>query len=267
MDLATIVGMATGLLIIAYAIISGGSLVDFVSIPSVLVTLGGTLVATVISYPLPKLRALLQLARTMLKPRAEDVSELVDTLTGYAVIARREGILALEGMEGTETDPFLHKALHLAVDGTDVDVIRAVLETDLAFLEERHKAAAGLFEAIATYAPAFGMIGSLIGLIQLLKRLDGGGIGPAISLALLSTLYGVLLANLVCLPVAAKLRTHSGDEILRKEVVIEGILAIAAGEAPTIVEERLKSFLSAAPQPGGGRRLNRPDAYEGEEEG
>lgn len=267
MDLATIVGMAAGLLIIAYAIISGGSLADFVSLPAVLVTLGGTLAATFISYPLPKLTVLLRLARTMLKPRAEDAGELVETLTGYAAIARREGILALDGMESAQTDPFLHKALHLAVDGTDGAVIRSVLETDLAFLEERHKATAGLFEAMATYAPAFGMIGSLIGLIQLLKRLDGGGIGPAMSLALLSTFYGVLLANLVCLPVAAKLRDRSGDEILRKEVIIEGILAIQAGEAPTVVEENLKSLLSPAPQSGGGRRTNRPDAYEGEEEG
>jgi len=266
LDLATIVGMAAGLLIIAYAIISGGSLADFISIPSVLVTVGGTLAATVISYPLPKLRAMTKLARTLLKPAASDAGELIDTLTGFAAVARREGVLALEGVEQAPADPFLHKALHLAVDGTDADLIRRVLEMDLLFMEERHKSAAGLFEAMASYAPAFGMVGSLIGLIQLMKRLDGGAIGPAMALALLSTFYGVLLANLLCLPIAAKLRVRSAEEILRKEMVIEGILAIVAGEGPMIVEERLKSFLSAASRSGSERRTHHPDSPSTEEE-
>jgi len=161
----------------------------------------------------------------------------------YAEIARREGLLALA--EQRIRDPFMQKAIQLVVDGTKPALIDSILQTEISFLRARHRTGQQLFKGMGTYAPAFGMIGTLIGLINMLRTMeDPSSIGPAMALAILTTLYGALLANLIFLPIADKLAARSDEEILLMEVVIEGVRSLQAGDPPTIVEEKLHAFLS-----------------------
>ncbi len=244
MDLATIVGFVAGIGFIVWGI-GFGNIAEFINFPSILITVGGTIAATAVSYPLPKLKELIRVTTVVFKTKEEDPGQLIEALVGYAVRARHEGLLALESEAEGAGDPFLSKGLGLLVDGTDPTLVRSILETDISFLEERHKASAQIFETMALYAPAFGMVGTLIGLIQMLGKLDDpGAIGPALAVALLTTLYGAVMANLVFLPIAGKLKVRSSEEILRKEVMIEGILAIQAGEGSAVITARLNSFLS-----------------------
>lgn len=244
MDLATIVGLIAGFVFIV-AGIGLGRILDFVDLPSFMITVGGTVAATVIAYPVSRLKEVAKVTRVVFRSKEDDPSQLIQALVGYAVRARREGLLALESETNAAADPFLRKGLGLVVDGTDPEMVRSILETDISFLEERHKAGAQMFESMALFAPAFGLVGTLIGLIQMLGKLeDPGTIGPAMAVALLTTFYGSVLANLIFLPVAGKLKVRSAEEILRKEVMIEGILAIQAGEGPSVITEKLNSFLS-----------------------
>jgi chemotaxis protein MotA len=169
---------------------------------------------------------------------------MIQRLVYFTEKARREGILALEDEVETLDDEFFKKGLQLVVDGSDPELVRNILETELAFVEERHKSGQGIFITMATLAPAFGMIGTLIGLINMLKHLDDPAvIGPNMAVALITTFYGALFANLICIPIASKLNIRSGQEVLLKELVIEGVLSLQAGENPRLVEEKLKAFL------------------------
>lgn len=163
----------------------------------------------------------------------------------FAEKARREGLLALEQDVMEINDPFLQKGIQLVVDGTDPELVRNILETKLTFLEERHQKGRGLFSTMGQLAPSFGLIGTLIGLIQMLSQLDDPtNLGSGMAVALITTLYGALLANLLFNPLAGKLRIRSLEEVLLKEVMIEGVLSIQAGENPRIVREKLNAFLA-----------------------
>lgn len=244
MDLATIIGLVAGVLFIVWGI-GLGNIPEFIDFPSFVITVGGTIAATAINYPLSKLKEVVKVTVVAFKAKNEDPGLLIDALVGYAIRARREGLLALESETNGATDPFLRKGLGLVVDGTDPEMVRSILETDISFLEERHKASAQMFETMALYAPAFGLVGTLIGLIQMLSKLDDpNAIGPAMAVALLTTFYGSIMANLIFMPIAGKLKLRSAEEILRKEVMIEGILAIQAGEGPSVITEKLNSFLA-----------------------
>lgn len=255
MDLSTLAGLGLGLLLVALAMLKGGSFSDFINLTSLAITLGGTVAATLVYYPASRLRTLFPVLRKAFRSGEEDIDGLIGTLLGYAEAARKEGALALEPEAESASDPFLRKGLNLIVDGTDPEDVRAVLETDLAALEERHRQGAGLFETMAQFAPAFGLIGTLIGLIQMLKALDDPSrIGPTMGAALLTTLYGVLLANLVLLPIAGKLKTRSAAEVFRKEIAIEGLLAVQAGDTPAMVALKLNGFLPPVQQASLNRR-------------
>lgn len=244
MDLATLIGAAVGLAVVALALLRGGSPMDFVDLNALAITVGGTAAATLIHYPLPRLKAALRAVRTVFRSGGNAPGDMVATLVGYAERARREGVLALEQDAEYAEDPFLRKGLSLLMDGTDHDEIRAILESDLAALEGRNKQAAGLFETMAQYAPGLGMVGTLIGLIQMLRQMSGSaGLGLTMASALLATFYGVLLANLVFLPVAGKLKVRGADEVQRRELIMEGMLAIQAGDTPSLIQEKLSSFL------------------------
>lgn len=263
MDLATLIGIAAGALLVLWAMASNGTLLDFVNPASMAITLGGTLAATMVHYPWPRLRTTIKIVRNAFKRQEQDAQSLIQSLAGYAERARREGLLALEEEAENAPDPFLRKGLGLVVDGTDPEVVRTILENDLSSLEERHKQGAGLFETMASYAPAFGLVGTLIGLIQMLQGLDDPTkIGPGMAVALLTTLYGTLMANLIFLPIAGKLKVRSGEEIFRKEVMLEGILAIQAGDGSSIIQEKLNSFL--APGNRGGKEQKEADEEEEE---
>jgi chemotaxis protein MotA len=245
MDLATISGVIAGIAAIVISILLGGTLDAFIDIPSIFIVVGGTFAATLINYPLSDVISVSGVVKNAFLYKLKPPAEAITTLVHYAEMARREGILALENEAENMTDTFMRKGVQLAVDGTAPDLIRNILETELSYLEDRHKLGQGIFEAMGTYAPAFGMVGTLIGLINMLKTLDDPTqIGAGMAIALITTFYGAVMANLILLPIAGKLKNRTVRESLLKEVTIEGIMSIQAGDNPRVVEEKLKAFLS-----------------------
>ncbi|WP_369018084.1 motility protein A [Thermatribacter velox] len=247
MDKATLIGLALGVVLLFWGMLGSADFQVFISISSVLITGGGTIAATMISFRFEQVMKAFQLFQIAMKEKLPSSQEVISVLVSLAEKARKEGLLALEEESERFEDPFFRKGIQLVVDGTDPQLVKSILETELLFLEERHKLGRSIFETMGTFAPAFGLIGTLIGLVAMLVNLDDPKkVGPGMAVALLTTLYGAIIANLFCLPVANKLKLRSQEEILLKEVIIEGILSIQAGDNPRIVEEKLKSFF--APQ-------------------
>ncbi|MFC1606764.1 motility protein A [Candidatus Latescibacterota bacterium] len=245
MDLATIIGLTACIGFIIFGILDGGSLMLFINIPSAMIVIGGTIGATLINYPLKEILGVTKVVRNAFLHKEETPHEIIDTLVSFAETARREGILSLEQQASSLDDDFLKNGINLAVDGTEPEYIKDIMETELVYLEERHKLGAGIFDAMALYAPAFGMIGTLIGLINMLAKMDDPStIGASMSIALITTLYGSMVANMVCTPIAGKLKNRSATEVLMKQLSIEGIMAIQSGDNPRIVEGKLKAFLA-----------------------
>lgn len=247
MDIATVIGIVAAFGLIVWSILLGGSLGGFIDPPSVAVVLGGTLGALLINFPLPRIIGLVKILQKTVLFKLEDPDAVIGKIVKYAERARREGMLALEEDSENETDEFLRKGLRLAVDGTDPQLLEKILETDIEQVESRHAEGARILGAGGTFAPAFGMIGTLIGLVNMLSSLeDPTQIGAGMATALITTFYGAVLANAFFLPLQGKLETRSKEEMLIKYMVIEGIMAIQSGDSPRIVEEKLKSFLSPA---------------------
>lgn len=244
MDLATLVGILIGVGMISWALASGGGISTFIDLPSIAITLGGTLAATLIAFPLKSVLGVMKVSSKVFFSKETDLVGEIGNLVALAEQARREGLLALEDRLDQLEDPFLRKGLQLVIDGMDPELVRNVLETDLAFAQERHRNGQAMLETMGAMAPAFGMIGTLIGLVQMLKDLDNpDAVGPGLAVALLTTFYGALLANLFFLPMAGKLKVNSAREMLHRELIVEGIMAIQAGDNPRIVEEKLRAFL------------------------
>ncbi|WP_099187218.1 flagellar motor protein [Tepidibacter mesophilus] len=244
MDLGTLIGIVLGFVLIIGSILLNGSLGAFIDVASIMIVVGGTIAATLVAYPLPKVKEIMKLTQKVFKERQSNPNEVIESMIELANKARKEGLLALEESSSGIDDDFIKKGVMLVVDGTDPDLVRTLLETELEFLEERHKSGQGLFETMGSLAPAFGMVGTLIGLINMLKKLeDPSAIGPAMSVALLTTFYGSFLANMIFIPIANKLKIRSREETLEREIIVEGLLSIQAGENPRIIEEKLKAFL------------------------
>jgi len=249
-DIATFFGIVFGMVMILLAILSSGRLNLYVDPPSVLIVVGGTFAATLVSFPLLKVRGVFAVVKNAFSWKSVSPLETVHLLVEFAERARREGILALENSLEEIDDKFLRSGIRLAVDGVEPDLIKDILDTELAFIEDRHKEGQQILVAMGTYAPAFGMIGTLIGLVGMLANLnDPSKIGPPMATALLTTLYGALAANLVFLPIADKLKNRTAEEILVKEVTIEGIMSIQSGDNPRIAEHRLMAYLSPRERP------------------
>ncbi len=245
MDIATLIGIIASAVLISFAILSGSGVSFFFSFKSVLIVFGGTFGATLVNYPLSEVLAVMNVAKNAFLFQSGSAMQTIDVLVGVAEKARREGILAIEREIEDIDDKFMKMGVQFAVDGTEPETIRAIMESELAGMEDRHKLGRQIFEAMGTYAPAFGMIGTLIGLIQMLASLDDpSNIGAGMAVALVTTLYGSMAANIVFLPIAGKLDFRSREEIRRKELVIEGILAIQSGDNPRIVREKLLTFLA-----------------------
>ncbi|HEO72381.1 MAG TPA: motility protein A [Candidatus Hydrogenedentes bacterium] len=245
MDIATIIGLIAGVGLVVITIIVGGNPGVFWNAPSIVIVLGGTLAATFLNYPLSDVLRVFNTVKNAFIHRETNPAGLIEKLVNFATIARREGILALESHAGEAGDEFLEKSIQLAIDGTAPELIKDILTTEIAFMEDRHALGQGVLNAMGTYSPAFGMIGTLIGLVQMLATLDDPSkIGAGMAVALLTTLYGALMANVVFLPAAGKLRVRTANELLCKEVIIEGILSIQSGDNPRVVEQKLKSFIS-----------------------
>jgi chemotaxis protein MotA len=245
LDITTVVGILAGSGLLFLAIFQGGGVGTFINIPSLMITAGGTLAATLMNYPIGDILRVFGVIRNAFLHKMRSPKETIRNLVMFAEKARREGLLALEKDLATVDDPFLKGGLELAIDGLDPDLVASMLKMELTFLMERHRRGQGMFRAMGKFAPAFGMLGTLIGLIQMLRSIeDPSTIGPGMAVALITTFYGTLIANLICLPLAGKLETISEHEVMVKELVIEGIRSIQSGDSPRVVERKLKSFLA-----------------------
>ncbi|WP_027400162.1 motility protein A [Anaerovorax odorimutans] len=248
MDLTTLLGIVSGILLVGYGI-GLGNFGNFLSASSIVMTLGGTLAAITASFPLSTLKGVLKHLKIVVSGRKYNPIDYIDTIAEFAQIARKNGLLALEEKANEQSDPFLKDSILLIVDAIDPDKVKQMLEDDMAYLDARHQESTSIYEKGAAFAPAFGMIGTLIGLINMLKALsfsDGSGsdqLGEGMSLALITTFYGTILANLFFAPIANKLKLRHEEEMLCKEIVVEGILSIQSGENPKFIREKLISFL------------------------
>jgi len=245
MDLATIVGIIAGFTLVLGAILLGGEVTFFVDVKSVMIVLGGTVATTLINFPVGQVLGVTKVLKNAFLTKNKSPVEIIQQLVSLAERARREGILSLEAELEVVKDDFTRTGIGLAVDGVEPDLIKDILQTEMAFIEERHRTGQSIFLTMGTFAPAFGMIGTLIGLVLMLQTLNNPAtIGPAMAVALLTTLYGSLLANIVFIPIAGKLKIRTAEEILIKELTIEGIMSIQSGDNPRIVQQKLFAFLS-----------------------
>lgn len=245
MDLATIIGIisAFGLMIISMMLGSGVG--AFLDMPSVLIVVGGSLGALLINYPLKDVLSVVGIVRNVFFHKTESPVDQIGTLVQFSTQARKEGVLALENSIKNISDEFLIKGTQMVVDGITLEVIRDVLDKEIEYIEERHKLGAEILATWGAFAPAFGMIGTLIGLVQMLGNLsDPSTIGPSMAIALITTFYGAVLANVFFLPMSGKLKKRSKDEILLKELTLEGIISIASGLNPRVIEQKLHAFLA-----------------------
>ncbi len=249
MELGSLIGLIAGIVFIFLSILFAagmdvGGVISFIDPASFMIVFGGTLAATLIAHPLPKFIAGLKVFGKIMKQPPIDTVSGITKIIELANLARKEGLLALEEAVVDIEDEFLKKGIMLIVDGTDPELVRSILETEISYLEARHKNSQDFWGFVASMAPAWGMIGTLIGLVMMLQALDDPTtIGPKMAVALITTFYGSVVANYIAEPVKNKLTIFSGEEMLIKEILIEGILSIQAGENPRIIEEKLKSFL------------------------
>ncbi len=245
MDIATIIGIISAFTLVIWSILMGSSLVLFLDLPSVLIVFGGTIGCSMINYPLPDIFKVIKVVKNAFFIKPTTSKELIANFVTLAGTARREGILALESALNDISDDFMKKGLQLSVDGLEPVSIKDILDTEIVNIQERHKLGAEIFTTMGTFAPAMGMIGTLIGLVQMLQTMDDpSSIGPAMAVALLTTFYGSILANVCCLPIAGKLRNKSSDEVMIKGLMSEGIMSIAKGDNPRLLEQKLNAFLS-----------------------
>lgn len=249
MDIATIIGMVAGFI---FMIISIGLGADgfagikyFLDAPSAMITFGGSIAAILASYTLSEFLGGFKSIKIAFKVPAVDESAIIQKIIDLSNVARKEGLLSLEEAAGDLDDAFLQKGIMLIVDGTDPDLVRGIMETEMASIDGRHKDKISFWDNLGGMGPAWGMIGTLIGLVMMLYHMDDvSTLGPNMAVALLTTFYGSVLANWLCTPISTKLKAINAGEMQVKTVIIEGLLSIQAGENPRVIEEKLKSFLA-----------------------
>ncbi|NLX22856.1 MAG: motility protein A [Phycisphaerae bacterium] len=245
-DRATVFGLAATLFLLAVVIVAGAGWEAhaFWQTPLVALVLGGTLLTTVMAVPGARFRPLVRLIRNAFYVRTRPPAELVVLLVAMADIARRDGLLALERLAVGLNDDFLRRTMRMAIDGSEAATIEAVARAEMESVDLRHAAGAGMLESMGRTAPVFGMIGTLIGLVIMLGRMnDPGNIGPGMAVAMLTTLYGLVLAHVFCFPLARRLTHRSSEELLCRTITLKGVLAIHAGDNPRIVEQKLRAYL------------------------
>ena len=259
MDLASILGLLLCFVMCAYGIIDNAGIENigrYIDVPSAIITLGGSFFCVMASYSMADFLGGLKSFTLIFKAPSADVKAMIQKIIDLSNVARKEGLLSLEEAAGDLEDEFMKKGILLIVDGTDPDLVRGIMETELVSTEDRHKNKISFWDTLGAMGPAWGMIGTLIGLVNMLYEMDDpSSIGPSMAVAL----YGSLLANWICAPVASKLKANNSTEIMIKEIMIEGLLSIQAGENPRVIEEKLKSFLAP------GDRITQDDG--GEEDG
>lgn len=253
MDLASLIGLIAGFVLMIFGItfnmadmsFNFGVLPNFVDIPSVIITIGGSISGVMACNKMSDMIRSFKAFSLTMKESKLDAGEAISNIITLSNTARKEGLLALEEAANNIEDEFLKKGIMLVVDGTDPELVRGILETDLSCIESRHKTVIGFYQKWGALGPAWGMIGTLIGLVNMLKNLtDSSTIGPNMAVALLTTFYGSVIANWICEPTSSKLGVNNDQEMMIKEITVEGLLSIQAGENPRVIEEKLKSFLA-----------------------
>jgi chemotaxis protein MotA len=244
MDLGTVVGLVLILALLFGAMAMGVGIGPYIDIPSVLIVIGGSIGALMVSFKPAQMKQFTKIFMVAIKPTEVDTAELIKKLVEFATKARKDGILALEGDVNNEEDEFLRKGLSMAIDGNEPDTIRDLLEIDMEQTSTRHKTHALIFDQWAGLAGAMGMIGTLIGLVaMLLNMADPAAIGPAMAVALLTTMYGAMIGNIFGTPIANILGIRNDEETLVKEMILTGIMSIQSGDAPRVLEAKLLVFL------------------------
>ncbi|MEW5954398.1 MAG: flagellar motor protein [Bacillota bacterium] len=248
MDIMAVGGLIIALCSLVLGFLSEGGHLDALLAPSAaLIVFGGTIGATVISFSLKEIKTIPALLKIIFMNKLPEPGETIDLLVSMAEEARREGLLYLENRLSEVNDPFLRKGVQLVVDGTDPEVVKAILEVEVYSQQERHSTGANIFETAGGYAPTMGIIGTVMGLVHVLGNVESPeGLGPAIAMAFMATLYGVVSANVIWFPLGAKLQNLSKKELLQREIMMEGIISLQAGYNPVLIRERLTAFLIPA---------------------
>ncbi len=243
MDIATVIGIVLAFGLILTSIIMGTGLGAFIDIPSVIIVIGGTIASLLIAFPLPTVIGAIKVFMKSIFGAPPNPQELIEQIVELAIKARKESILALENVQ--IDNPFLAKGIRLVVDGTAPNLVKDIMNTEIKFMKQRHQAGQTIFGTVAAMAPAFGMIGTLIGLVQMLQNLsDPSAIGPSMAVALLTTFYGALLANIFGVPIKTKLEQKSQEEAIIMEIITQGVISIMEGDNPLIVRNKLEAFLA-----------------------
>lgn len=244
MDIATFLGLVTGLAMIFTAMFSAGDNPSWLHLPSLFITVGGTLSAVLIHFPVNRVRNSFAVARKCFVTNLPEASEVVNRFRAIATQVRRQGPQFLEQEASKETDSFMKLGLELATNESDATFVRDALQRELTAIEHRHLQGRRLFEVMASAAPAWGMTGTLIGLVQMLRSFDDPGtLGSGLALALLTTLYGALFSNLLCVPLAGKLEARHAEEVMIRQIMTDGFVALIEENSPNIVEERLRAWV------------------------
>lgn len=245
MDKATLIGLIMGTVLVLGSIMVGGELTPFLDVPSLMITVGGSIAATLINFPMNKVFTVFGVVKKCFLVSLPTPQELIDQFKQMATTARRDGLLALESeIEGIK-DTFFRRGLEQVVGGASREELESSLETEMAYIELRHQTGKKIVDGIAAAAPAFGMIGTLIGLVQMLRTLDDPSkIGGGMAVALLTTLYGAVIANMFCIPLAGKLESRSQEEMMIRQIMVSGLGALVEGNAPRAVEQKLLAFIS-----------------------
>lgn len=245
MDIATIIGLVLGFGVIFASIFLGGGISTFIDIPSIIIVVGGMLCSVMIHFSLPQFLTIFTIIKKTVLVKVPSPNEIIQQMVNYAAISRRDGALALEEQIRKTDNSFIARGLQMLVDGQEEDAIRDIMSLEIQYLQERHAHGKKILEFMGASAPAFGMLGTLIGLVQMLRNLsDPAGLGAGMAVALITTFYGSILANLVFIPLAGKLGIYSKAEIMAMEMTVEGICTISRGENPTVVREKMQTFIA-----------------------
>ena len=263
MDISSLIGLILGIVMVIVSILINGdwemsAITAFADGPSIMLVIGGTFASTFIGQSIGTFMKAMKAVKMVFFVPKFDPADTIEKIVNLSNLARREGVLALEESASTMDDPFLKKGIMLVVDGADPELVRSVLETEMVYMENRHRDIRGVWDMVNGLAPAWGMVGTMVALVLMMASLDDiDALANNMALAMITTFYGALLANFFAMPISKKLAMYDAEELLLKEVQIEGMLSIQNGENPRIIEEKLKAFLApslrkSAEESGGG---------------
>lgn len=246
MDIASVIGLVIGIavMVVSILIAEGASFAAFIDYPSLMVVVGGAFAAVLISFPLKNFLTLGSVMKTVFLNKQPSIPELIDLIVSLAETARRDGLLALESKLPEVDNSFVVLGIQMSVDGTPQEVIEDIMRTEMDAVAARHSAGKSLVDQLGRFAPAFGMIGTLMGLIIMLGNMeDPSSIGAGMAVALITTLYGAVFSNLLCLPFAEKLGFLNKQEMIAMEIALRGVISIQAGDNPRVIAQKLRTFI------------------------